>query len=129
MLITTGCYQEIKSSDISKINGYWEIEKVILPDGEKKDYKVNETIDYFEFRDNKGFRTKVTPQFNGKYLQNGHIERIEMTFENGKTFLNYATEFAQWKEELVEISDKNLVLKNENKLEYHYKKPTPFTIK
>jgi hypothetical protein len=35
------CQQEIKSEDISKINGYWEIEKVVFEDGKDKDYKLS----------------------------------------------------------------------------------------
>ena len=50
------CKQNITESDLNNLNGYWEIEKVILPNGEKKDYKVNETIDYFKLVKNKGFR-------------------------------------------------------------------------
>ena len=36
---------------IEHINGYWEIEEVILSDGTKKEYKFNETIDYIEVND------------------------------------------------------------------------------
>jgi len=32
----TACKEKIKPEDISKINGYWEIEKVNLPDGNEK---------------------------------------------------------------------------------------------
>ena len=41
------CKQSISESDLQNLNGYWEIEKVELPDGDKKEYKVNETIDCF----------------------------------------------------------------------------------
>ena len=46
------CKQKIKEADISNLNGYWEIEKVDLPDGDKKEYKVNETIDFFKIENN-----------------------------------------------------------------------------
>ena len=36
------CKQKITEADLSNLNGYWEIEKVELPDGDKKEYKVNE---------------------------------------------------------------------------------------
>ena len=64
------CQQKIKETDISNLNGYWEIEKVELPDGDKKEYKVNETIDFFKIEANKGFRKKVMPQLDGSYLTN-----------------------------------------------------------
>lgn len=129
LLVSVSCRQEIKTEDVAKINGYWEIEKVILPDGKTKDYKINETIDYFEIKDDKGFRKKVMPQLDGKYIDNGHEEQITVLSKDGKTYLNYATEYAKWTEEIIEVADSSLVLKNKQNLEYHYKKPIPFSVK
>ncbi|MBL7886900.1 MAG: hypothetical protein JNJ52_09140 [Flavobacterium sp.] len=128
-LMLISCKQTIASKDIAKINGYWEIEKVELPDGEDKDYKVNPTIDYFELKGNKGFRQKVMPQFDGTYLTNNLKETIEITQESGDFYINYTTQYGKWKEEIIEIKDSVLVLKNKENLEYHYKKSVPFSVK
>ena len=62
------CQQKIKKEDIAKINGYWEIEKVVFEDGKNKDYTVNESYDYFEIgKNNSGFRKKVMPQLDGTF--------------------------------------------------------------
>lgn len=127
--IFTACKQYIRDEDFNKLNGYWEIEKVVLKDGEKKDYKVNETIDYFEVKDNKGFRTKVMPQLDGTYLTNTLKEEIVFTREDNICYLNYTTKFGKWKEEILEIKDSVLVLLNKDKLEYHYKRHVPFSLK
>ena len=123
------CKKSISEKDISKMNGYWEIEKVELPDGNKKDYKVNETIDFFQIKDKAGFRQKVMPQLDGKYLTNGIKENISIYNENGDYFINYSTNYGKWKEEIIEIKDSVLVLKNKEQLEYHYKRQIPFSIK
>ena len=128
-LIVTSCNQTITKQDIEKINGYWEIEKVILPDGTKKDYTVNETIDYFEIKNNVGFRKKVTPQLNGTYLINNQFEKIAILESDKKTFILYTTKYTKFKEQIIEIHDSTLVLKNDRNVEYHYKKPIPFSIK
>jgi hypothetical protein len=128
-LILVGCKQEITSSDISKINGYWEIEKVILKNGEDKNYKVNQTVDYFELKGKKGFRQKVIPQLDGSYLTNNLKEEISISNVNGDFYMNYSTPFGKWKEEIIEIRDSILVVKNKDDLEYHYKKQIPFSIK
>ena len=128
-LIVTSCNQTITKQDIEKINGYWEIEKVILPDGTKKDYTVNETIDYFEIKNNVGFRKKVTPQLNGTYLINNQFEKIAILESDKKTFILYTTKYTKFKEQIIEIHDSTLVLKNDHNVEYHYKKPIPFSIK
>lgn len=129
VVILSGCNKKIEPQDLSKINGYWEIEYVILPDGTKKEYKVNETIDFFEITNNVGYRQKVMPQLDGKYQHNNKAEKVQAVFEKDKAFLKYATDYNDWQEEILDISDENLVLKNGNNLEYHYKKPIPFTTK
>lgn len=128
-LMFISCKQTITSKDIAKINGYWEIEKVELPNGDDKDYKVNPTIDYFEVTNNKGFRQKVMPQFDGTYLTNNLKEIIQVTEESGDFYINYTTQYGKWKEEIIEIKDSVLVLKNKEDLEYHYKKSIPFSVK
>jgi len=125
----TACKEKVKPEDISKINGYWEIESVNLPDGNEKNYKISETIDYFEIKNDSGFRKKVMPQFNGKYLVNDKSEKIKIVREDDKIYLNYSTEYSTWKEEVLEVTDDKLILKNEAEIEYQYKKPTPFTLK
>ena len=125
----TACKEKVKPEDISKISGYWEIEKVITPDGNEREYKISETIDYFEIKNDCGFRKKVMPQFDGKYLVNDKSEKIKIVTEEDKIYLNYATEYSTWKEEILEITDDKLVLKNASEIEYQYKKPTPFTLK
>ena len=54
-VLLLSCKQTISKTDLNNLNGYWEIEKVELPDGDKKEYKVNETIDFFKIKDEKGF--------------------------------------------------------------------------
>ena len=128
-LLLVSCKQSITDKDIVKINGYWEIEKVILKDGEKKNYKVNETIDYFELKSNKGFRQKVMPQFDGTFRTNDIKETISVNKIDNIFYINYTTTYGKWKEEIIEIHDSILVLKNKDELEYHYKKFKPFSLK
>lgn len=123
------CQQKIKQEDISKINGYWEIEKVVFDEGKDKDYTINESYDYFEIGKNySGFRKKVMPQLDGTFLVNNTQENIKIRFENDKVFLDYTTPYAKWTEELIVISEKELVFKNVENKEYHYKKASSINI-
>ena len=128
-LVLVSCHTGVKKEDLQKINGYWEIKQVGLPNGEKKDYKVNETIDYFELNDNEGFRQKVMPQFDGKFKTNDIKEIIKVVEKDNSFFIEYATKYGKWKEEIISIEDSTLVLKNKDKLEYTYKKFKPFSFK
>ncbi len=127
-LFFVACQQKIKPSDISKINGYWEIEKVVFPDGTKKEYKMNETYDFLNITNNIGFRKKVTPQLDGTFLVNNSSEAIKVLFEKDKTFLAYATPYSKWKEELITLTNEKLEVVNPDKITYFYKKTAPINL-
>lgn len=128
-IVTLSCGNSISETDLAKLNGYWEIETAVMPDGSEKEYKVNTTIDFFDLKGKTGFRKKVMPQFDGSYRMNDLSEKISIVQDSGKTYISYVTDYAKWKEEIVELNDKKLVLKNNHDMEYHYKKPEPFTVK
>lgn len=135
LLLLLSCHSNIKKVDIAKINGYWEIKQVKLATGKTKDYKINETIDYFEIQqaqtDNEvvGFRQKVLPQFDGKFQTNGIKENIKVIQKDNSFYIEYTTKFGKWNEEIMTIEDSTLILKNKDNLEYTYKKFKPFSIK
>jgi len=123
------CQQKIQPEDISKINGYWEIEKVVFNQGDDKQYGINESYDYFQIdKNNAGFRKKVMPQLDGSFLVNDTYENVKIRFEDDKAFLDYSTPYAKWSEELIAVTDKELVLINTEKKEYHYKKAESINI-
>ena len=129
IMLLVSCHSNVKEDDIKKLNGYWEINQVKFSTGKIKDYKINETIDYFELKSNKGFRQKVMPQFDGKFQTNGIKENIKVVENDNSFFLEYNTKFGKWKEEIISIEDSILVLKNKENLEYTYKKFKPFSLK
>lgn len=127
-LFLVSCQQKITPEDIKKINGYWEIEKVTFKEGEDKEYKMNENFDYFEIANNKGIRRKVRPQFNGTFLFNDDFENVKVRFKGEQVFLDYTTAYAKWTEELIRLSDDEMVLKNDQNNEYEYKKAGPINL-
>ncbi len=127
-VVLISCQEKVSPDSISKINGYWEIQKVQLPDGQEKEYKINETIDYIEWNNKTGFRKKVKPQFDGKFLINDELETIQIKDSSGVFQIHYKTDFAQWSEEILTLTDSILILKNKQDLEYHYKRFKPISI-
>lgn len=127
--IIFSCTQKVSKEETQKLNGYWEIEKVQMADGSEKDYKVNLMYDFFEIgKDYKGFRKKVTPQLDGKYLADDTAEAVEITEKDNKIYLNYKTDYATWKEELKSVSEEKMVILNQQNIEYHYKKATAINL-
>lgn len=128
LLIFTACSQGVDKNNLKNINGYWEIEEVTLPSGEKKTYSINTLVDYFELKDTKGFRKKVAPQLDGTFLKTEDEEAIEVLFEGTETYLHYSTPFHSWKETILKIDENRLVLKNENEVVYSYKRFEPLNL-
>ena len=128
LILISACHQKVTQNDITNLNGYWEIEKVVFSNGSKKEYTYNESYDYFQIKENSGFRKKVMPQLDGRFLVNNQLEKIKITFENEEFYINYSTPFAKWKEKIDAISKDKLVVINASKAEYHYKKAAPINI-
>ena len=128
-LLLVSCQSEIKKEDLSKLNGYWEIKEVSMPSGEKKDYKINETIDYFQVKNDVGFRQKVMPRFDGKFGTNDIKEEIKIIEKEAHFFIEFKTNYGKWQEEIITIKDSTLILKNKEELIYEYKRHIPFSLK
>lgn len=127
-LLFVSCKQEIKPTDIAKLNGYWEIEKVVFDKGEDKEYGMNENFDFFTVKGNTGTRTKVMAQLDGTFLTTNTFEKFSVRTTDKGVFLDYNTDYAKWTEELISISDTEFVVKNDQNKEYHYKKAGPINI-
>ena len=128
LMLFASCQKKVTAADISKINGYWEIEKVIFPDGNKKNYTINDTYDYFEIKNGNGFRKKVMPQLDGTFVINDSDEKVTVSKKEGDYSLHYTTSFAKWTEKLVAVSDNELITRNNSNKEYHYKRAFPINI-
>ncbi|MGL2993649.1 lipocalin family protein [Flavobacterium sp. TSSA_36] len=127
-LFFLGCQPKVEKESVTLLNGYWEIEKVVFEQGKDKEYSTNDSFDYFEIKGDTGFRKKVMPQLDGTFQANDLVETIRVREKNDQIFLEFKTDFTQWSEELVSITAKELVLRNDEQREYHYKKTGPIKI-
>ncbi|HCF02738.1 hypothetical protein [Flavobacterium sp.] len=127
--LLVGCKQQIQSTDIPNINGYWEIEKVVFDEGEDKEYGANQNYDYFQIdKNNQGIRKKVAPQLDGTFLVDDSFEKVRVRFQDDKAFLDYVTPYMKYTEEIIALTADELVVLNAQKTEYHYKKATAINI-
>jgi hypothetical protein len=121
------CKQKITDADISNLNGYWEIEKVTFPDGNKKEYQVNEFIDFISLKNLNGTRQKVAPQLDGTFLKGALQDKIRVVDSSDSYFLKTKSNFTKWEEKIISVSEDELVLENEAKITYYYKKFVPYS--
>ncbi|MDN3492384.1 lipocalin family protein [Winogradskyella bathintestinalis] len=114
---------------IQHIEGYWEIQEVMMPDGSKKEYNFNETIDYISVNDSlKGFRKKLNPGINDTYYSSNDAEAIELKLENNELHIYYNTPYTNWKETVLEANTEQLRIINADDNIYLYKRYTPLQL-
>ena len=115
---------EKKDATIQKdiLGGYWGIESVQLPNGRIKDFSINAVVDFVEISEEKGVRTKVAPQFDGSFVNNGTAEKFQLIVENDSLNLYYTTPFDSWKETVLVATDSVLKILNRDSKIYTYKK-------
>lgn len=123
--IFVGCTQKVTREDLANLNGYWEIEKVIFPNGESKDFNLSTTVDYIELNDMKGFRKKMQPKFNGTFETSNDAELFEIVQDENDFKFNYKNGDNKWCEKLIEISKDNFSVINQDTLMYRYKRFQP----
>ncbi|MFY8212911.1 MAG: hypothetical protein ACOVKJ_00515 [Flavobacterium sp.] len=123
------CTTSVNQSSLKNLNGYWEVEKVVFPDGSEKILPPSETHDYYEFKQNKGFRKKVTPLVTGNYLVNDLKDEFVVVQKEGVFSMNYKTFLSKWSEQIKLIDADHLVLESEEHYQYYYKRPQAFSVK
>ncbi len=103
------------------INGYWEIERVVLPDGTKKEYNFNQSVDFFEVKDSIGIRKKVQPKLDGSFIVTKDSELFTLEVQNDSLRMYYKTPLSEWKETVISAKENQIIIKNEDGNMYFYK--------
>ncbi|WP_106792671.1 hypothetical protein [Aquimarina sp. Aq78] len=122
LLYVTSCTTTNPKEYIQYLDGYWEIKKVVLPDGNKKEYVFNQDIDFFEVKDSIGIRKKVRPQLDGNFIITNNQEIFTIAIENDSVRLYYKNSLAAWKETIISAKENEIVFKNETGNVYFYQR-------
>ena len=112
---------EKNKTDISLLNGYWEIQSVKQDNKLLKTYPFSGIIDYFEIENEKGLRKKVMPKIDGKFEASLHKIDFNISQKNGKTTLEYIDKNNTFIETIVKLDSTELFITNKENYIYHYK--------
>lgn len=128
LMLFTSCFNGINEADLSQLNGYWEIEKVIFPDGQMKQYTINETVDFIKMDRLKGYRKKMKPTFEGTYITSDDAELFTISKQENRYLVTYKTPDDDWSETIKAISSTNFSVTNSENITYVYKRYEPINI-
>lgn len=118
----------VNKDDLHYLNGYWEISEVEFPDGSIKEYGMNTSIDFIQLKEDKGYRKKMKPQFDGSYDTSKDVEDFEISHINETFTLRYKNEFSEWEEKLVQLDSVSFSVINQEGVTYKYKRFEPIKI-
>jgi hypothetical protein len=128
ILISISCKKNPESF-IKHINGYWEIEKVLLASGEKRNYTYNEFIDYFQVSDDlTGVRKKLKPTLRGTFETTNNSENFILKIENDSLNIYYSTMYSSWKETILLATNNELKIMDSHKNVFLYKRYKPLNL-
>lgn len=125
IILITACNNQDPEEQIPHLEGYWEIEKVEFSKDSIRTYTFNETVDFLDLEDGKGFRKKVRPQLDGSFQVTNDAEKVELKVEDNSLFLFYSTPYDTWKEKVLKAEENQLKIENERGIIYHYKRFEP----
>jgi phage anti-repressor protein len=118
----------INQKDLHHLNGYWEISEVEFPDGSIKEYGMNTSIDFIQLQEDKGYRKKMKPQFDGSYDTSKDVETFTISKANETIILQYSTELSEWEEKLVQLDSVSFAVTTQEGVTYKYKRFEPIKI-
>ena len=114
-----------ETKNLQYLNGYWEINSVMIEGKEIKNYPFSGTIDYFILDEkNKGFRKKVKPKIDGSFEINMHEIKFEIEMKKNDIYLVYG-KGKNFVESVVKLDSTKMVLKNMDGFVYEYKRFLP----
>ncbi len=120
-LFVLSCSKSDPQEYSKHLNGYWEIERVVLPDGTEKKYNFNQSIDFFEVNDSIGIRKKVQPKLDGSFIITQDNKVFILKIENDSLRMRYKTPISSWEETIISAKENQIVIKNESGNVYFYR--------
>ena len=114
-----------ETKNLQYINGYWEINSVMIEGKEIKNYPFSGTVDYFIIDEkNKGFRKKVKPKIDGSFEINMHEINFEIEMKKNDIYLVYG-KGKNFVESVIKLDSTKMILKNMDGYVYEYKRFLP----
>ncbi len=129
ILLFIGCKKtSVAEADLHYLNGYWEIDEVVFPDGSVKEYGMNPSIDFIQWKGKEGYRKKMQPKFDGSYTTSNDTEKFSIAEVNSGFSLHYQNDFSDWEETLIQLDSTSFAVVNQEGVTYFYKRFEPIKI-
>lgn len=121
IIISCGSNEE----KIKAIEGYWNIDEVILPDGSEREFPFSNHMDHFEIDGYQGVKDRVSPTYDGSFISYGNPISFQWEEIDGDLYLIFLEGENAYTQTVETATEETLVLVHENGTRYTYKSYTP----
>lgn len=128
LTVITACKSSIQEGEISRLEGYWEITKVVFQDGTTKPYTVNTTVDYIGIDGFNGYIKKMKPGLNGRYQTSNKAAQFKLIQKDGLWEMHFEGDQKSTLS-LLELDSLEYAVKDQGQVRYYYKRYEPINIK
>ncbi|MEJ6545799.1 MAG: hypothetical protein QNL89_05445 [Flavobacteriaceae bacterium] len=125
--VITACKSSIQEGEISRLEGYWEITKVVFQDGTTKPYTVNTTVDYIGIDGFNGYIKKMKPGLNGRYQTSNKAAQFKLIQKDGLWEMHFEGDQKSTLS-LLELDSLEYAVKDQGQVRYYYKRYEPINI-
>ena len=127
LTVITACKSSIQEGEISRLEGYWEITKVVFQDGTTKPYTVNTTVDYIGIDGFNGYIKKMKPGLNGRYQTSNKAAQFKLIQKDGLWEMHFEGNQKSTLS-LLELDSLEYAVKDQGQVRYYYKRYEPINI-
>ena len=127
LTVITACKSSIQEGEISRLEGYWEIIKVVFQDGTTKPYSVNTTVDYIGIDGFNGYIKKMKPGLNGRYQTSNKAAQFKLIQKDGLWEMHFEGDQKSTLS-LLELDSLEYAVKDQGQVRYYYKRYEPINI-
>ncbi|WP_438969414.1 lipocalin family protein [Nonlabens sp.] len=110
---------------IKALEGYWNIDEVILPNGSEREFPFSNHMDHFEVDGFNGVKNRVSPTYDGGFINYGNPIYFQWEEKDGDIWLTFQEGEASYMQTVETATKETLVLLHENGTRYTYKAYTP----
>ncbi len=121
LLAITSCTTSTNET-LQSINGYWNIDTVEMEDGSDREFPFSNHMDHFAISETSGVKNRVSPTYDGKFINYGSPVPFKWKDRDGKLFLMFNDGESKYEQEVVEANAETMTLLHENGTRYLYKR-------
>jgi len=107
---------------VQSISGYWNIDKVELSDGSDREFPFSNHMDHFAINDTQGVKNRVSPTYDGKFINYASPVPFKWEERGGKLFLLFNDGTAKFEQQVIDANEETMELLHENGTRYFYKR-------